>query len=320
MRDPLVQEVKEFLEPRLIGQKPVLLGYSGGPDSKALLYLLMDCRAVLDFELCLVHVDHGWREESRHEAELIAKEAECLGLKWRSCRLETHGMPVRNPEAAARAARFEYFQKIYDEMNAQALLLAHQADDQAETILKRLLEGSHPMHWSGIEGEAKIDKMQIWRPLLNVTKKKLMVWLCKRGLTPFQDSSNLDPRFLRGRFRTQIIPSLAEQFGKEVSHNLCKAGQASSEIHQYLFRKCQPYWDRLKEIEGGMQWDLREVNEPLELKWLLKSWFEKENWHVSYESLQGLIDSLLTKQVNKTFSLKNGYLSVQFGILVYRRF
>ncbi|MGE3535479.1 MAG: tRNA lysidine(34) synthetase TilS [Parachlamydiales bacterium] len=317
MKDPLVQKVRAFLEPRCEVGKPFLLAYSGGPDSKALLYLLLECRRMLKAEFCLVHVDHGWRAESAIEAQAIAAEAEKLQLKLFLCRLKTEGMPERNAEATAREERFCYFQQVYREIDAQGLLLAHQADDQAETVLKRLLEGAHPIHWPGIEADAKMGEMRTLRPLLGVSKKELVLWLEEKGLIPFIDGTNLDPRFLRGRMRSQIIPNLSSQFGKEISHNLCKAADASAEIHAYLVKRCEPHWGKLVSDDSTVRWDLTEVEEALELRWLLKMWAESQKLQVSYEMLQAIALGLLKRESDKRFPLKTGIISIHCGHLIY---
>ncbi len=319
MRDPLVQKVRAFLAPRCKAGSSFLLGYSGGPDSKALLYLLLECRKLLGLELCLAHVDHGWREESADEAKAIAVEARKLELKLFSCRLDTKGMPERNAELKAREGRFQFFQEVYREIDAQGLLLAHQADDQAETVLKRLLEGAHPMHWMGMDPEGRMGGMRTLRPLLGVTKKELGLWLEDRGETPFIDSSNLDPRFLRGRMRSEIIPGLSVQFGKEISHNLCKAAVASAEIHAYLMKRCEPYWSKLVITGPSTRWDLTEVKEVLELRWLLKTWAEKCKLHVSYEVLEAICTGVLQRENNKHFPLKTGAIHINCGIFIYNQ-
>jgi len=317
MKDPLVQKVRAFLEPRCEVGKPFLLAYSGGPDSKALLYLLLECCRMLKAEFCLAHVDHGWREESAIEAQAIAAEAERLQLKLFSCRLKTEGMPERNAEAMARKERFRYFQQVYREIDAQGLLLAHQADDQAETVLKRLLEGAHPIHWSGIEADGTMGKMRTLRPLLGVSKKELVLWLEEKGLIPFIDGTNLDPRFLRGRMRSQIIPNLSSQFGKEISHNLCKAADVSAEIHAYLVKRCEPHWGKLVSDGSTVRWDLTEVEEALELRWLLKMWAESLKLQVSYEMLQAVASGLLKRESDKRYPLKTGIISIHCGHLIY---
>lgn len=317
MKDPFVQKVSAFLKSRCEIGRPLLLAYSGGPDSKALLYLLLECRKMLKVEFCLVHVDHGWREESANEAEAIAIEAEKLELKLYSCRLQAEGMLKRNAEASAREDRYRFFQQVYREVNAQGLLLAHQADDQAETVLKRLLEGAHPIHWSGIEADGKMGEMRTLRPLLGVRKKDLVRWLEKKGLVSFVDSTNFDHRFLRGKMRSQIIPNLSAQFGKEICHNLCKAADASAEIDAYLARRCEPHFRKLVRIGPTIRWDLTEVPEALELRWLLKMWTQSQKLRVSYEMLQKMVSGLLNRESNKRFPLETGIILIHCGHLIY---
>ncbi len=318
MRDPLVQKVRAFLAPLCETARPFLLGYSGGNDSKALLYILLQCRRVLGFELCLAHVDHGWRGESADERKVIAVEAEKLQLKLFSCRLDAKGVPKQNAESKARKERLQFFQEVYRKIDAQGLFLAHQADDQAETVLKRLLEGAHPMHWSGMGFEGRMGQMRTLRPLLEITKKQLGLWLEDHGQTPFVDSSNLDSRFLRGRMRSEIIPSLSAQFGKEVSYNLCKAAAASAEIHAYLMKRCEPYWGKLVCTGSSVQWDLTDVKEILELRWLIKIWLKERKLHVSYEVLQAICSGLLKRERSKFFPLKVGVIQINSGVLIYQ--
>lgn len=137
---------KEFLFVHWDRKKPLLLGYSGGPDSKALLYALLEC----DARPHLAHVDHGWREESRAEAEECRAEAIKLGLPFHTIRLD-----IPKKEDAARIARFSFFQSLYRTGPFQALLLAHQADDLAETVLKRTLEGAHLAFLGGMEAASR---------------------------------------------------------------------------------------------------------------------------------------------------------------------
>src|SRR5579862_4351474 len=121
--------LSEFLAKHWDGVSPLLLGYSGGPDSKALLYALLEagCRSSLH----LAHVDHGWRSESGEEAAELEKEARGLGLPFHMTRLNL----AANKEAASREARLKFFQALFAKIPFQALLLAHQAGDAAETAL-----------------------------------------------------------------------------------------------------------------------------------------------------------------------------------------
>jgi tRNA(Ile)-lysidine synthase len=316
MNDRLVQTVKTFMKLQKRGDRPFLLGYSGGPDSKALLYLLIECQRSLSIKFSVVHFDHGWREKSGEEAKEIAEEIKRLGLQLFTRRSKGCGIPERNGEALARQERIEFFEQIYREIDAQGLLLAHQADDQGETVLKRLLEGAHPLHWTGMTAESELRGMRILRPLLSVEKRRLENWIKERGCSALLDPTNRDPRFLRGRMRTDILPYLSDQFGKEISGNLCKAALASQEILTYLVKKCHPHWKTLIIREGEVSWDLSHVTELLELKWLLKIWSEREQIQLSYEMIQAMGEGIVSKK-RLQFSTKAGVIYLNSGVLKY---
>jgi tRNA(Ile)-lysidine synthase len=204
-----------------------LLGYSGGPDSKALLYALLEC----DVKPHLAHVDHGWREESEEEAEMLRKEAVELGCPFFSVRLNN----VEKSEDAARRARLSYFFSHFAPY--EALLLAHQADDLAETVLKRILEGAHLPNLGGMQPVSSQHELTIWRPLLYVRRSEIIEFLEERGLHPLLDSSNLDTAYLRARMRLEIFPFLNEKFGKETTENLALLSERATELKDYLDRQ-----------------------------------------------------------------------------------
>lgn len=281
MKDPILQEVKQFLEARHRPGAPLLVGFSGGPDSLALLHLLSECRRFFPLDLHIAHVDHGWRLESRKEAEKLKKESQ---FPFYLCRLKKD---VKT-EDSARKERLKFFAKLYKKLGCQALLLAHHRDDQAETVLKRLLEGAHFMSLGGILPEARLEGMAVWRPLLNVSKKELLAWVEKQGLDPILDPSNADPRYLRARMRTAIFPGLEKQFGKEIAGNLSRLGATAQDLKEYLDKRTEPYFRCLKREAGQVSIDLNPLYpfERLELKAFLKKFADQENLSLSHEALE----------------------------------
>jgi tRNA(Ile)-lysidine synthase len=214
-----------FLRVHWDGKTPLVLGYSGGPDSKALLYALLECGVKPE----IAHVDHGWREESRRETELVREEAALHGLTFHTTRLD-----LPKTEDAARQGRLEFFATL----NAP-VLLAHQADDLAETVLKRIFEGAHLTALKGMEAVSTVGGVTIWRPLLTVRKKELIEFLQERGLTPFMDPTNSDLAYLRSRMRMETIPFLEKSFGKEIVNNLVLLSERSVELKEYLDGKTE---------------------------------------------------------------------------------
>jgi tRNA(Ile)-lysidine synthase len=229
-----MKRLTAFLNLHWDKERPLALGFSGGPDSKALLYALLE--AGVD-KLHLAHVDHGWREESGAEAARLQTEAEKLGLTFHTVRLEKP--EGGNWEDASRKKRLAFFRSVYEKTGAAALLLAHTANDLAETVLKRLLEGAHLANFRGMEKVSQFEGMVIWRPFLDVKKEELLRFLEERGLKPLIDPSNVDPSYLRARMRMETLPWLAKSFGKEILDNLNLLSSRSSELKSYLDRQIE---------------------------------------------------------------------------------
>jgi tRNA(Ile)-lysidine synthase len=235
-----------FLDVHWDRTRPLLLGYSGGPDSKALLYALLECGVVPH----LAHVDHGWREESALEAETLRAEAAKLGCPFHTVRLALKG----KREEEAREGRFAFFRSLLPAY--QALLLAHQADDLAETVLKRVLEGSHLPFCGGMEAVSRQFDLVVWRPFLTIRRSETLQFLEERGLSPLVDPSNADPVYLRSRMRGEIFPFLNEKFGKETTENLVLLSERAAELRAYLDRRVaharihRGPWGTLIECEG----------------------------------------------------------------------
>lgn len=186
----------------LAGERALLAAVSGGPDSTALLVLLAEWCAAEGAgrpRLLAATVDHGWRPQSRVEADGVARLCGGLGVE--------HGiLPVRHPppatglEEAARASRYALLLARCRATEA-ALVTAHTQDDQAETVLLRLAAGSGPAGLAGMRPDRMAEGVRHFRPFLAVAKTRLLTALAERGIGYAVDAGNDDPRFARGRLR-----------------------------------------------------------------------------------------------------------------------
>jgi tRNA(Ile)-lysidine synthase len=257
-----MQKLVAFLKKYHDGTSPLLLALSGGNDSLALLAMLRVVQKIYPFVLHVAHVDHGWRHESRAQAETLRG---LITEPFHSIRLEG----VEKNENAARQARLSYFRTLQQEHHFQAVMMAHHADDQAETVLKRLFEGAHLSHLSGIKKVIDIEGVTCWRPLLSYTKKELTSYLEHE---PLLDSTNDDPTYLRNRMRQEIIPLLEESFGKNVARNLMRLGERASAVDAYFETKLQAYEERILPSPWGLCFDFSglPVESALEWEWLIK--------------------------------------------------
>lgn len=191
----------------------IVLAVSGGPDSLALMWLMARWRRALARgpKLVAVTVDHGLRAEAAREARDVKHLARSLDLEHRTLRW-TDDKPKSGVPAAARAARYRLLAKAARAAGASHVVTAHTRDDQAETLLMRLLRGSGIAGLAAIARESERDGVLLARPLLNVPKSRLIATLNKANIAYADDPTNRDVAFTRPRLRA-LLPALAEEGG-----------------------------------------------------------------------------------------------------------
>ena len=288
-----------FLNVHWDQKSPLLLGYSGGPDSKALLHTLLECGV----RPHLAHVDHGWRAESGEQADMLRREAEELGCPFFSVKLN-----VEKKEDAARKGRFSFFATLFP--GYQALLLAHQADDLAETVLKRVLEGAHLPALGGMQPVSQQYGMTLWRPFLRVRRSEILSFLEERSLSPILDPSNTDPTYLRARMRLEIFPFLNEHFGKESMDNLTLLSERSFELKQYLDRKVASV--PVQKGPWGTLVDLAAL-EPIEQRHLLQKIAREQSLVLSRSHLETILHWIAEGAKSKFLTVKTKKIIVDQG-------
>ncbi len=299
--------IDEFLKGRYQAEQPILLAFSGGPDSLALLHLLIEFSKKHPLKLAMAHVDHGWRTESASEAQEIEKMAGALGLPFHLKQIKP-GNLQGNLEAACREERLHFFSSLCQDFGYQAVVLGHHADDVAETVLKRALEGATLPYLSGMRSEGIINGMKVWRPLLSISKLAILEWLHERGLQGFDDKTNRDTKFLRARFRSQVIPYLSETFGKNVSSGLCHISEEAGELRDYLDGRIRNYLDRIVIGKRGAFLDLG-ADSPdtlFELKYLIRQFCKQCSFAISRECIAEAVQFVFKKTANKSFVIGKG--------------
>src|ERR1700681_3725655 len=191
----------------------IVLAVSGGPDSIALMWLAARWRRALARgpRLIAVTVDHGLRSEAAREARDVKRLARTLDLPHRTVRW-TGAKPKTGLPAAARAARYRLLAQAARASGATHILTAHTRDDQAETLLMRLLRGSGIAGLAAMARESARDDVVLARPLLNVPKSRLVATLNKAKIAFADDPTNRDTAFTRPRLRA-LLPLLAAEGG-----------------------------------------------------------------------------------------------------------
>jgi len=191
----------------------IVLAVSGGPDSVALMWLAARWRRGLSRgpRLIAVTVDHGLRPEAAREARDVKRLAQSLDLPHSTVRW-TGPKPRTGVPAAAREARYRLLAQAARKHGATHVLTAHTRDDQAETLLMRMLRGSGIAGLSAMARETEREGVRLMRPLLDISKARLIATLNKARVSFADDPTNRDPAFTRPRLRA-LMPALAEEGG-----------------------------------------------------------------------------------------------------------
>lgn len=209
LHHPLHKQVARAIRARRLlqpGQK-VLVAVSGGPDSVALLSILHQLAPAWNFSLTVVHCNYGLRgAESDGDASFVAALCRRLELPCHIRRLtvDRGGTGESSSlQARAREARYRLFRDVVAELGADRVALGHTADDQAETVLLRMLRGAG---LRGLAGMPHIRESLFVRPLLSRSRQEILAYLQAVGLSYRTDSSNAKSIYLRNRVRHELLP------------------------------------------------------------------------------------------------------------------
>jgi len=202
----------------------IMVAVSGGADSVALLHILHGLTPTLKLELMVVHLDHGLRGvASRDDARWVEALSKRLNIP---CITGRRDLAVemkeggRSLEEAARIARYAFFSEVSERTGITTIALGHHADDQAETVLMKLLRGCSPAGLGGMRVSRLEGNLRIVRPLLAVRRLELREFLASIGESFREDLSNQDHRFLRNRIRHELIPLLEKEYNPKVKEGL----------------------------------------------------------------------------------------------------
>jgi len=213
----------------------VLIGVSGGADSVCLLYLLHGLKEELGAALYIAHLDHGLRKESKHDAEFVKKLAKKLKVPFFSARLDTKKLNKKLLiEEALRNARFDFFFKVAANVRAQNIALAHNFDDQAETVLMRILRGTGLYGLSAILPKRKRAKFFIIRPLLNIGRREIEDFLNKKRIKFCIDKTNVDEVYFRNKVRHRLLPLLEKEYSRNIRESLFNLAQSAGSDYDYI--------------------------------------------------------------------------------------
>lgn len=242
------------VEQRIIEEKladtgdVVVVAVSGGPDSVALLHVLFALAEEYSWKLVVAHVNHQFRgAESDAEASFVAELAAELQLP---CEIGIIDVPAYieesslNGQTAAREKRYEFLQQVAVKYSAERIALAHHADDQAETVMMRILRGTGPSGLVGMPERRREKKVELIRPFLRIYKSDIVNYCAQHELTYCKDSSNELRKYFRNQIRLDVMPML-KQYNEQLPESLNRLTDLMRAEDDYLAKETELVFRRI---------------------------------------------------------------------------
>ncbi len=219
----------------------MLVALSGGPDSLALLLVLRELRIEFGFEVVACHFDHQLRAESHHDLDQVRALCSELGVECVTGEGDVRGVATQQKasiEDTARKMRYQFLAFVADREQCDCVVTGHTSDDQAETILMRILRGSGVRGIRGMlprTGVPGADSRLLVRPILELTRAETSEICREAGVAPIVDASNADLSILRNRLRIETLPALRE-INPSVDDALRRLGASAREVFEDVER------------------------------------------------------------------------------------
>lgn len=224
----------------------VIAAVSGGADSVCMLHILNNLKNDLKFSLCCVHINHGLRGEAADRDEAFVK-ALCvnMGIDFYSKKFDVARLAEENKitcEEAGRNVRYSFFEEIKTKYGYNKVATAHNKNDNAETVLMRIIRGT------GIDGLAGIPYMRndgVIRPILDISREQVEEYCTENNLEFCTDATNLENDFTRNKVRNMLIPFIEREFNAKISDSLIRLSDSAEEDSKFLKSYTKRLYQRL---------------------------------------------------------------------------
>lgn len=304
-----------------------MIGLSGGPDSVCLFSVLNELKGEMGFRIHAVHVNHGLRPGAADEDQKYVEElCEKYGVPCSTFAYDCNEIAEKenlSTEEAGRKVRYGSFRKVAEgliaegaDKNSVKIAVAQNADDQAETVLLRLLRGTGTDGLAGMAYSRKEQNICVIRPLLDTWRKDIEVYCRENNLAPRTDKTNLEPIYTRNKVRLQLIPYLKENFNENIMETLNRLSQIAGEDKEYLWQCAEEAYKGLLVSPGILdQKGLAELAAPVRHRVIMKALQEQGlSQDVTYTHLEMADRILSAAGESRTVEFPDGYrMSVRYG-------
>jgi len=236
----LVKKIQEnIFHYQLFGHgAKIVVGVSGGPDSISLLNIFYKLRRKYNLEIIIAHINYGLREkDSEKDEKLVRNLAKKYSLPIEIIQNTKYQIPDTNIEEHLRQIRYNFFEKLRKKCGADVIAVGHNLNDQAETVMMRILRGT------GLRGLGAIKFLPrrqagknnyIIRPLLNIPRKEILSYLRKNRVPYRIDKTNLGTDFMRNKIRNQLFPHLEKNFNPSIQQAFYKLSRSVADDYDFI--------------------------------------------------------------------------------------
>ena len=300
----------------------VIVGVSGGPDSVCLLYILNSLGKEFRLKLHIACLDHMLRKDSALDMAFVEGLAAKLKLPITTAQINVKALAKHGSlEEIARNARLGFLFRVARENKADKIALGHNLDDQAETVLMRLLRGTGLYGLSGILPKRNLDGYEVIRPLLEIRRKEIEAFLKRRGISPRIDASNRQDVYFRNQIRNNLLLLLEKTYSKNIKELLASLAETAGYDYDYLDRVAAKIIGK-----SGARINLRKLSKlhPSIMRMVLRLMIKRlkgDTRTLTLQHIREIEDLVLNRPVDSIVDLPKG-ISVKKGkksLILYRR-
>jgi len=302
---PIRESVEVFLRQHdlLQSKTPILVAVSGGPDSMALLHLLRE----LNCPIHIAHFDHQTRGgESTRDAAWVAEYADALEIPCHVGTADVPGLTETSPksfEEVAREERYAFLAETAHEHGCGAIATGHHLNDQAETVLMRILRGTSVQGLGGIPPVRPHEGIAVIRPLLGVTRTSIMAYLHECRIASLEDHSNRDPAFLRNRMRHDLIPALMKDYNTHLPEHVAQLAEIARTENAFMETMLHAFRSRCMESDTLLNRDAFRSGHAALQRRLIHDWAVSNGAVPDYVHIENAVRFVEEAPAGKNFDL-----------------
>ena len=261
MKNKVLDTIKKY---NLIETKDkIVLGVSGGPDSISMLNILNEIKNELNFEIYVAHINHMIRKEAEDDENYVQEYCKKNNIQFFVKRVDVVQIANTNKigtEEAGRKVRYEFFEEVMKNVNANKIAIAHNKNDKVETIIMNLLRGSGI---SGLKGIEPIRDNKYIRPLIECKREEIEQYCEENQLNPRIDKTNFENDYTRNKIRNIVIPYIKKEFNQNIIETIDRLSQVATDESDFIDKQTNKIYQNLliEKEQNQIVLKLKEFNE-----------------------------------------------------------